>query len=90
MFGYDGFCFGLGYWWICPVIMILMVILCMVMMRGRMRYMMCRPGSRGFTDPRLDVSSDSAKEILDKRYARGEINREEYEEKRSDLRRANE
>jgi uncharacterized membrane protein len=29
--------------------------------------------------------SDSAREILDKRYALGEINKEEYEEKRKDI-----
>ncbi|MGE0681324.1 MAG: SHOCT domain-containing protein [Candidatus Binatia bacterium] len=30
-------------------------------------------------------SEDSALDILNKRYARGEINREEYEEKKKDL-----
>lgn len=90
MFAYDSFCFGLGYWWICPLVMILMIVLCMVMMRGRMRYMTCRPRFRGFGDAGFAGPSDSAQEILDKRYARGEIGREEYEEKRSDLRRPNE
>jgi uncharacterized membrane protein len=30
-------------------------------------------------------NSDSAREILDKRYALGEISKEEYEEKRKDI-----
>ncbi len=36
------------------------------------------------TTPAIDPS-DSAGEILDKRYALGEINKEEYEEKRTDI-----
>lgn len=32
-----------------------------------------------------DVREDSAEEILKKRYARGEINKQEYEEKKRDL-----
>jgi putative membrane protein len=53
-----------------PGIMILMVIFCFVMMAG----MMMRGGhSRG---------ASHALEILNERYARGEINKAEYDERR--------
>ncbi len=37
-------CFGYGFWWVFPIIMITMMVLCFFMMRGRMCSMMCRPG----------------------------------------------
>ena len=41
--------------------------------------------SRRVTDTRPIASTDSAREILDKRYALGEISKEEYIEKKGDL-----
>ncbi len=70
-----------SFWWIVPI---LMMILCFLMMRGRRGSMMCGFGSRG-TDSQQTRTSDSAKDILDKRYASGEINLEEYEEKKITL-----
>ena len=75
------------FWWIFPFVMI---IFCFFMMRGRMGSMsggMCGHGSHG-TDDHETKSSDSAIEILERRYALGEIDREEYEEKKRTLTRS--
>ncbi len=79
MFPCAGYSFG--YWWIFPLVMIVMMVLCFLMMRGRMGSMMCRPRFRG-SGGYEESASDSASDVLDKRYARGEINKEEYEEKK--------
>ena len=52
--------FGYGLWWIFPIIMIAMMVLCFLMMRGRMGSMMCRPGSRG-------IKEDGEKSGMDRR-----------------------
>jgi len=72
MIGYE-FCGG--YWWIFPLVMI---ILCFVFMRRCMSKRMCGWSSgSGFGESALDV--------LNKRYAKGEIDRKEYEEKKREL-----
>jgi putative membrane protein len=81
MGGYEGFHFG-DWWWIFPIVM---MILCFFMMRGRMCRMMGGHHTQDATDPDRRSSSDSAREILDKRYALGEISKEEYEEKKRDI-----
>ena len=87
MAGYEAFWTGFEWWWIFPLAMI---VLCLFMMRGRMGCMMCGPSSRRSTDTHAIGSSDSAEEILDKRYALGEISKEEYESKRKDIGHLNE
>ena len=69
---------GFSWWWFMPIFMILfwgLVIWGIVaLVRGL-------SGSRGSDSSR----ADSALEVLKKRYARGEINKEEYEEKKKDI-----
>ena len=74
MFAYGGVWNGFPYWWIIPIAM---MILCFLMMRRR------RGCLTDWSRPHPDA--ESAREILDKRYARGEIGKEEYEQKRRDL-----
>ena len=69
------------YWWLFPFVMI---ILCFLVMRGRRASMMCRFGPLG-TDNHKIRGSSSTMEILKKRYASGEINKEEYEETKRTL-----
>jgi len=73
--------FDFEFWWIFPLIMI---VLCFFLMRGRMGSMMCGHNSHDKDSHNLS-DSGSAKDILDKRYAIGEINKEEYEEKKRTL-----
>ena len=67
------------FWWIIPIVMI---ILCLFMMRGCMGGMSSGKGRRR-------NSTGSALEVLDRRYANGEINKREYEEKKRDLDQSN-
>jgi uncharacterized membrane protein len=81
MYAYGEFWNDFSWWWLIPVFM---MALCFIFMRR----MGCMVGGRRFFRPDEShpiVSSDSAKEILDKRYALGEISRVEYEEKKKDL-----
>ena len=102
MFGYDSWSsnvfgsgtgwYSSGWWIVCFIAMMLMVGLCIFFMMSMMRRwkgstMCCLPLSRkakgtGYT------SSDSARDILDKRYSAGEINKEEYEERKRNLNQA--
>ena len=74
------FC-GFSFWWIFPVVMIA---LCFFMMRGRRGGSICGFGSH-HKKHNLTNISDSPINILDKRYALGEMSEEEYKEKKSIL-----
>ena len=71
-----------SFWWLFQPVM---MALCFFLMRGRKGSMMCGFGSREEESHRVNTS-DSAMDILDKRYAIGEIEKEEYERKINDLR----
>jgi len=86
---------GHSFWWIFPLMFIVMmiVIIFFVMRRGCMGCMwrdrmMDRPESGDAMKRNLGESSESAVEILDKRYARGEIEKQEYEEKKAAITRS--
>ena len=82
MFAYGGTWNGFHWWWLLPVAM---MIFCFIMMRARVG---CRPGgskSRPAAESPSLIPSASAREILDKRYALGEIGKAEYEEKKRDI-----
>jgi len=71
---------GFGWMWLMPIFWILFLGL---IIWGIVALVRGAGQPRGF-----DTSSghpDSALEVLRKRYARGEINKEEYEEKKKDL-----
>ena len=71
MYACGAFWNGLNWWWIIPIAM---MVLCFIMMRGHRG---CMTGWH-----RSSHTTESAREILDKRYALGEISKEEYEEKK--------
>ncbi|MEW6348074.1 MAG: SHOCT domain-containing protein [Thermodesulfobacteriota bacterium] len=85
MWGYEGFSCGFGWWWIIPLAVIIMCVLCSFVMRGRMGCMVCGPFSRAAEDSRPYGRSETATDILDRRYASGEIGKEEYEQKKKDI-----
>jgi len=61
-----------GGWWFC-----LIVLVAVVLVIGILVYLMIREeGNRGSTS----VSDKSAEKLLDERYARGEISKDEYKE----------
>ena len=82
MAGYETFWGGIGWWWIFPLVMI---VFCFFMMRGRRFCMTGWSTSRNGSSTGPLASSNSAREILDKRYVLGEISKEEYQEKRKDI-----
>jgi putative membrane protein len=69
---------GFGFMWLLPLLFFVVLIF---FMRGMFGWGSFGCGSHGGnTLPR-----ESAREILDKRFAKGEINKEEYEEMKSSL-----
>lgn len=76
--------FGHGYWWLFPIIMIAMMVLCFFMMRGHAGSKMCGPGF-GRSGCYSESRSDLPLNILNRKYDRGKINKQDYEEKKKDI-----
>ncbi|MFI5305022.1 MAG: SHOCT domain-containing protein [Nitrospiria bacterium] len=77
--------YGIGFfWWLIPLLFFLFFIFMAALFfrRGGMFRMMCPVCGHHY---RHYDESLSAKEILEKRYARGEIGREEYQKIKEDL-----
>jgi len=77
MHGYNGFGFGGGWmmiiWWILIIVVIVYL------------FRWLAPTSAGWPGTQEKSNSDRALEILKERYARGEIDKEEYERKKREL-----
>jgi uncharacterized membrane protein len=78
---YSSAFFCSSWWWVWPV---LMVAMCFFMMRRWKGPMMCGFGHQRRHRPQFN-SSDSASDILDKRYAACDIDQSEYEERKRKL-----
>jgi len=81
-----------GFWWIFPLLFfVMMIVMCILMItRGGMGCMWrntMSDGSETRDTRKLHTGerTESALEILDKRYARGEIDKQEYEEKKATI-----
>jgi putative membrane protein len=69
---------GWQYWWICPLMMLFMIVVFAAIF-----FAVRRSSGDGSYPGDRHWRSHSALQILSERFARGEIGREEYEEKRS-------
>jgi putative membrane protein len=82
---------GWGFWWVCPLVMMLLIIVCAAIFLRGWRWgggqdhwgppwhMTDRPGS-ALGDPTY-----TAMQILNERLAKGEIQKQEYEEKKATI-----
>ncbi|MBG0780962.1 MAG: SHOCT domain-containing protein [Bacteroidales bacterium] len=73
MHGFGGMGFGMGWWWIIGIILMAAIIWAIVRSFGQ---------SNNLNNT---ANQKSALDILNERYARGEIEKEEFETKKRDL-----
>lgn len=72
------------FWWIFPLMFfVLMIVIGIFMMRRGGMCMMDRSEFRDAMKRSRGETSETALEILNKRYAKGEIDKQEYEEKKA-------
>ena len=76
MFGHEGMMWGCGGWW--------MIIFWIIVIIGIVFLVKWLVG-QGRTDRQASGKEESPLDILKKRYARGEIDKEEFEQKKKDL-----
>ena len=75
--------FGMGGWWIIPVIcMLVMFFFFMMFRRGGFRPPWDQNSDRHHSESK---DSETAIDILKKRYAKGEITKEEFDQMKRDL-----
>ena len=77
-----------SFWWVFPLMFLIVIVIFMMMRKSGMSCMWCNriigsPGSHEEMSQSQGEPSESAMEILNKRYARGEIDKQEYEEKKA-------
>ncbi|MBI5748639.1 MAG: SHOCT domain-containing protein [Nitrospinae bacterium] len=65
-----------GFWWFGPIFMFLFFVLVIVGTAALIKWISTQTGTK---------TGESSLEILKKRYAKGEVSKEEFEEKKKDI-----
>jgi putative membrane protein len=73
----------MGGMWIFPIIGISVMLLCVYLIFGRRGGLSCRNNNNDYQDRLRD--SESPLEILKKRYAKGEITKEQFQEMKKEI-----